>query len=420
MPLLFALVDANNFYVSCERVFDPFLERKPLVVLSNNDGCAISRSEEAKKIGVKMWMPYFKIVTEFGEKIIAKSSNYALYGEMSRRFHLLLSFYASHQEIYSIDESFLDFSAHPRPEHAASQIYARCLRDLWLPVCVGTWSTKTRAKFANMLAKKESEYCGRCHLENIQKSKLEHIFRHYSVWEVWWIGKNHREHLEKLQIRTIYDLYRADPLYIRNEFSIVMEKTVRELQWESCLELEEVENDRKMIMTSRSFGHMITKKADLSEALISFVTLWAEKLRMQGSQASSITISIQSNKYRQDLPQYTVSTTLIFLDPTDDTGVFIQWVQEWLEKIYHEGIYYKKAGVLIHQIEPKNGQLSLRMEVQNDKRKSLMKTLDRMNQLYGRSKIFFAWQGIAQNWKLLSEKRSPSYLHKWEDVPKVS
>jgi len=418
MKKLFALVDGNCFYASCERIFNPKYKGRPLVVLSNNDGCAVTRTDEAKQLWVKMWDPYFKIRNEFWDRVICKSSNYMLYWEISRRFHYLVGLYASWQEIYSIDESFLDFSMVPDVSHTSAQIYARCKRDLWLPVCVWVWSTKTRAKFANFLAKKNSHFRGRCNLEEMEKEEVEKFMRVYDVWEVWWVWRRNKDRLNALGIYSIYDLQQAQPQTMRSIFSVVMEKTVRELNGESCLELEEIGDKKKQIMTSRSFGKHVDTIAWLQSAITYFCMRGWEKLRKQESRAWSITVFVQSNRFRQDHKQYNNSYTLWFPVPTEDSGLLIKAAIQGLKHIFLPWIQYKKAWILLSNLESWIfEQVTLFWESTDPGRKKLMETLDRLNGKYGKDTMWFASRGNNEDWVMKCDNKSPDYLHNWKNVP---
>lgn len=418
MKKLFALVDANSFYASCERIFDPKLIWKPVVVLSNNDGCAVARTQEAKDLWVKMWTPYFKIKEEFWDAVIAKSSHYQLYWEISNRFHTIVWWYASGQEIYSIDESFLDFTFVPDVKHTMAQIYARCKRDLSLPVCVWVWSTKTRAKLANHIAKKNPEFFGRCDLESLPHETVKKYMRLYDVWDVWWIWRKNKDRLEAMWIYSIYDLQQSNPFTMKSLFSVVMAKTVRELNWESCLELEEISEDKQQIMCSRSFWEMISELDELIESITLHATRAWEKLRQQDSRAGSISVFVQSNRHRKDLIQYWRQYTYTFSVPTNDTKDLIQWAIEWLRMIYLPWIMYKKSGILLSNLESWDfEQVTLFWEQSNPKRKKLMETLDRLNSKHWKQSVFFASQWIKNSWDMRCNNKSPSYLHKITDVP---
>lgn len=417
---LYALVDANNFYVSCERLFNPNLENKPVIVLSNNDGCAVSRSQEAKDLWVKMGAPYFMIQKIFGKQVIALSSNYTLYGEMSSRFHRLVWKFWSRQEVYSIDESFIDVMEVRNIKWQMAQIYLHCKRDLGLPVCVGVWASKTLAKFANHIAKKNPEFKGRCNFEDFSQAEKNFWMKKYGVEDIWGIGKQMTDKLKALGIMTVYDFAHYDPMEMRMRFSIVYSKMVMELNGESCLEIEEIQEKKKQIVTSRSFWDMVTEIEDLSSAISYFAQKWAEKLRKQWSKANSAIVFIRSNKFREDLDQFWVSKTITFPFPTNDTTIIIPHCIKALKDIFKSGIYYKKAGVIFSDFENgNNGQMDLFGESNNPQKEKLMNVVDRINEK-NKNLIFFGTSGLNKNWGMRNEMKSPNYLHDIKQVPCIS
>jgi DNA polymerase V len=294
-----ALIDVNNFYVSCERVFNPKLNGKPVVVLSNNDGCAIARSNEAKALGIKMGEPWFKLrdlAQQHG--IIAHSSNYALYADMSNRVMEILSGFSPNQEVYSIDECFLDLTGMPRPHLAiASRMRVMIRQYTGLPVCVGIGPSKTLAKLANHCAKKGYTPDGVCDFNAWTPEQLDAQLAKIEIGEVWGIGRRLVPKLNALGIRTVLDLKRVDPEYMRQQFSVVMEKTVRELRGQACIELEEVAPAKKQIVSSRSFGFPVTDIQSLSEALSLYTSRAAEKLRKQQSFATLLAVFIHTSPF---------------------------------------------------------------------------------------------------------------------------
>ncbi len=279
-----ALIDVNNFYVSCERVFNPKLENKPVVVLSNNDGCAISRSNEAKALGIKMGIPFFKIrdIVNAG-KLTAVSSNYTLYLDMSHRVMSLLSKFSPDQEIYSVDESFLDLSSFKSKDliKYGQQIKSKIKQWTGLPVPIGIGSTKTLSKLANHIAKKNPSFKGVCNLNVMEEDTLDTWMSHIAVNEVWGVGRSLAPKLNMIGIMSVLDLKNADPEYIRQQFSVVLEKTVRELNGVMCMELKDIEEPNKEIMVSRSFGRRVRDKQELIEALTSYTSRAAERMRKQ-------------------------------------------------------------------------------------------------------------------------------------------
>ena len=280
-----ALIDVNNFYVSCERVFNPSLKHQPIIVLSNNDGCVISRSDEAKALGIKMGEPWFKcqdLVKKYN--IQGLSSNYALYADMSNRVMTILSDFSPNQEVYSIDECFLDITGFNKDlKEYGQEMRSRILKWTGLPVCVGIGATKTLAKLANHIAKKQSQFNGVCNLNVLSKDELNKLLSNIDVAEVWGVGRRLASKLKTLGINTVLDLKLADPEYLRQQFSIVMAKIVSELNGTVCIELEEIVPPRKQILSSRSFGHPVRDYNSLAESITLYMSRAAEKLRSQQS-----------------------------------------------------------------------------------------------------------------------------------------
>lgn len=336
---LFALVDCNNFYASCERAFDPTLRGKPLVVLSNNDGCVVSRSAEAKALGIKMGVPWFEI-KELERKagLIGKSSNYALYGSLSNRVMGILGDMATRQEIYSIDESFLDVTGISDPEDLGRQMKARTLQWAHMPVCVGIASTKTRAKLANEIAKKATMLRGVFNLERLTEIQENSLLSKIHVSDVWGVGYRITKRLEQINVRTALDLRNADTDLIRERFGVVLSRTVAELKGTSCLHLEDVRPTKKQIMNSRSFGRLVTDIGELREAVVMHATRAAEKLRTEGCAAGGVHVFIQSNPFREQDRQYQASRYISLSTVTQDTRRIIAAASHGLEDMYVRGI----------------------------------------------------------------------------------
>jgi len=302
-----ALIDVNNFYVSCERVFNPKLEGRPVVVLSNNDGCAVARSNEVKALGVKMGQPWFQL-KDLAKKhgIIAYSSNYALYADMSNRVMSILSMFSPEQEIYSIDECFLDLTGFKRHSHTGygQKIRKRIKQWTGLPVCVGIGSTKTLAKLANHIAKKNLEFNGVCDLNSLSPQQQEDWFSKIEVGEIWGVGRRLAPKLHEIGIKTVWDLQTASPSQLRARFSVVMEKIIREINGTSCIELEEINPPKKQIVSSRSFGIPVSDLASLEESVSLYISRATEKLRRQQSYAGSVHVSIRTSPFNEKEPYY--------------------------------------------------------------------------------------------------------------------
>ena len=323
---LFALVDVNNFYVSCERVFNRKLETVPMVVLSNNDGCAVARSNEVKALGVKMGEPWFKL-KELAKQhgILAFSSNYTLYGDMSNRATEVLRQFSPDIEVYSIDESFLRVETvaqlHGSATAMGQSIRQRVKQWTGLPVCVGFGGSKTLAKFANHLAKKQPIFNSVCDLSALTKVELHDWMRKIAVSEVWGVGRRIAARLEPIGIATVYDLMCADAKALRNQFGVVMERTASELQGVSCLELEDVAPSKKQIMASRSFGAMAHNIDELREAVSWHVGRATEKLRAQHEVAGAVYVFVQTNRFKEHEQQYNGSVIVPLADVSDDSMV---------------------------------------------------------------------------------------------------
>jgi len=421
MPI--ALVDCNNFYVSCERVFNPRLEGKPVVVLSNNDGCAVARSAEVKALGIKMGEPWFKM-KEVAQKhgIIALSSNYSLYGDMSARVMSILSDFSPNQEIYSIDECFLDLDGFdPNTLMDYGQKMRQTVRQsTGIPVCVGMADTKTLAKLANHCAKKGlAGSNGVCNFGSMDKQQLSALFSDIPVGEVWGIGRRITAKLNEMGILTIQDLRSADPEYIRQQFSVVVERTVKEINGIPCIELEDAAQPRQQIMVSRSFGNEVSQLADLSESISYYATLAAEKLRHDGSVASSLCVFVRTNPFKDDVPQYSRSMVVPLLRPTDDTFKLVQAALQGLKQIYRTGYGYKKSGVLLMALQPKGSvQASLFDEPEDQaKSDSMMRVMDAINRKMGKGSVTVASSGVRPRWAMRREKKSPSYTTEWGELP---
>jgi len=422
MPV-FALVDCNNFYASCEKVFDPKLTDKPIVVLSNNDGCVVARSAEVKALGIPMGVPWFKIQQEAKQYgIQAFSSNYALYADMSNRVVEVLRQFAPQLEVYSIDESFLDLSGFHRDLiEYGQEIRQRIQQWLGLAVCVGIASTKTLAKLANHCAKKGlAGVAGVCDFTTMNHAELAQLFGRIEVGEVWGVGRKIEARLADLGITTVQQLRAADPDLIRAKFSVVLERTVRELQGQSCLALEEVAPDKQQIMCSRSFGQYVYDHAELAEVVSSYVARAAEKLRAQDSLAGALLVFIQTNPFNPKAPQYQRSLSLPLPEATADTRVLVRWALKGLRRIYRPGFAYQKAGVLLSDLRPRTmAQASLFADPGAERRQQLMTTLDDINQRWGKGTLRTAAEGRDKPWQMKRQRLSPRYTTDWEGLPVV-
>lgn len=421
-----ALVDVNNFYVSCERVFNPKLIGKPVVVLSNNDGCAVARSNEVKALGVGMGAPWFKfkdLARQHG--IIALSSNYALYADMSNRVMSILRQFSPDQEVYSIDECFLDLTSF---KHIDRTVYGQAIRQrIWqwtgLPVCVGIGSTKTLAKLANHCAKKRPQFNGVCDFNAMTPQALDALLASIEIGEIWGVGRRLSVKLNQLGFHTALDLKQADPETLRQNFSVVMEKTIRELNGTVCIELEEVTPKKKQILSSRSFGIAVTDKESLSQSISLYMTRAAEKLRRQDSYAASVFVYIRTSPFKPDEPQYSNGITLPISTPTDDTMTLVSIALMGLDVLYKPGYRYAKAGVMLSEIVPKEGiQQDLFGSLDTttpQKSAKLMAALDQINRKMGKDSLKLASEGFRKPWKMRQKNKSPGYTTRWEDLIRV-
>jgi len=419
---VFALVDVNNFYVSCERVFDWRLIGKPVVVLSNNDGCAVARSNEAKALGIKMGDPWFQLKDLVRDKgLIGLSSNYTLYGDMSARVMKILADMAPRQEVYSIDESFLDLAGIPNRIEHGQAIRHRVLKWTGLPVCVGIGSSKTEAKLANFLAKKRPQYGSVCDLAAMTDDERTAVLESIDVGEVWGIGSQLTKKLGMKGITTARGLRDANAGSLRQAHGVVMERTVRELRGDSCMSLELIAPARREIMCSRSFSHDVTTYQQLRESVLTYVCRAAEKLRRQRSETAAVMVFVQTNAHK-DVPQYGRRAVVSLPASTDDTLILANAAVQGLKTIYRDGYRYKKSGTMLIDLTPKGmHQATLFNGVASDpKHDALNAVMDKINARYGRSTLALAGAGLEKPWKLRAENRSPPYTTDWNQLPRVS
>ncbi len=416
-----ALIDVNNFYVSCERVFNPKLNNKPVVVLSNNDGCAVARSNEVKALGVGMGAPWFKLKDLAKQhNILAYSSNYALYADMSNRVMSILKHYSPDQEVYSIDESFLDLTAFKSKDLVEYAQHMRQRIKQWtgLPVCVGIGSTKTLSKLANHCAKKRTVFNSVCNLNSMTPEAVNQMFSEIDVSEVWGVGRKLAPKLNALGINTVLDLKRANPERLRQQFSVVVKKTIRELNGVVCIELEEIAPPKKQILSSRSFGYPVTDYNSLAESVTLYMSRAAEKLRRQQSYAGSVYIFIRTSPFKENERFYSNGRTIALPSPTDDTRQLVSVALWGLKQIYVPNLNYAKAGIMLGELVPTQGiQTDLfSMQSSNPKSAELMATLDSINRKMGKESVKLASEGFSRPWNMKQENKSPSYTTSWNDV----
>ena len=428
---MFALVDGNNFYVSCERVFRPSLNGRPVVVLSNNDGCAIARSNEAKALGIKMGAPWFQIRhMEDSDGLVALSANFTLYGDMSDRMMSLAAGLGPTQEIYSIDESFIGLQGvRGDLTKRAHAIRARINQWVGIPCGVGIGQTKTLAKLANHIAKTAERKPGSypaelaqvCNLAALPPQDLDDVLATTLVEEVWGVGRKLAAQLHEGGVHTVLDLARLDPATVRSRWSVVLERTVRELQGMQCIDLDDAPAPKKQIACTRSFGQAITELAPLVEAVSEFASRAAEKLRQQGGVASQLLVFCHTSPFRPG-PRFNRSIVVPLRRPTADTGELVSAAAASMRRIYKPGYKMAKAGVMLLDLVPGGvlqGEVDLEEKDHRD-RTRLMVALDALNQRYGKGTVHSANTGGTnkrQAWVMKQERCTPQYTTRWEDVP---
>ncbi|MFJ4065990.1 Y-family DNA polymerase [Pseudomonas sp. NPDC089996] len=414
---VFALIDCNSFYASCERVFRPDLQRTPIVVLSNNDGCVIARSAEAKPL-VKMGQPYFQVKDLLRRHgVVAFSSNYALYGDMSQRVMTVIEGMVPALEVYSIDEAFADLAGMPGDlDRLGRDIRARVLKHTGIPVGVGIGATKTLAKLANHAAKRWADHSGGV-VDLRDPVKRDWVLKRCEVSDVWGVGARLTAHLRALDIRSAWDLAHADAWSLRNQFSVVLEKTARELAGTPCLGLEEVEPPRQEICCSRMFGQRLTELAPLKEAVATYVMRAAEKLRKQRSLAQRMRVSIRTGMFNPDEPRYANGVVVQLPYPTDDERLLTRMALEAVERVYRQGFRYSKAEVLLMEL-CQRGEVTgdLFTPTQSVKAERVMQVIDGVNGRWGRGTLRSAAVPAAAQWAMRRELMSAGYTTRLQEV----
>lgn len=425
-PKRLALIDCNNFYVSCEQAFNPALRKRPVVVLSNNDGCVVSRSAEAKQAGIPMGVPYFQIRQQLAAiRGVVLSSNYVLYADMSRRAMRLIREQFPQQEIYSIDECFVDLTG-LSPDQAlvhAFKLKQQLLQCLSLPVSIGIGSTKTLAKLAATLAKRPGA-SGVANFSHPMSPERLAEMRQQPVSEIWGIGRRTTQSLEAAHVLTVGDLLDKPVSWIRKRYSITLLRTVEELKGQDQLGLQQAAVPRQQIIASRSFGHPVYTKSELGEALATFVARAAERLRADHSLASTMQIYVHAKDPAADGEACADATLLNLPHATDDTRLLIQQALSGLHKIYQSGLKYKKAGVILSGIRSADirqpGLTGLYPEAVAPS--PVMKLMDQVNQRYGRDTIRSASMGVdaKASWHMSCSRRSRRYTTCLEELPVLS
>ncbi|QIE96552.1 translesion error-prone DNA polymerase V subunit UmuC [Pantoea stewartii] len=419
---MFALVDVNSFYASCETVFRPDLRGKPVVVLSNNDGCVIARSAEAKALQIPMGAPYFKLKNEFRRHgVEVFSSNYALYADMSNRVMTTLEDMCPAVEIYSIDEAFMCLDGMQRLtslEDLGRKVRARVKQETHLTVGVGIAQTKTLAKLANHAAKKWTKTGGVLDLSNIDRQKK--LLALVPVEDVWGVGRRISKKLNAMGITTAKDLSEQSTYIIRKHFNVVLERTVRELRGEPCLELEEFAPTKQQIVCSRSFGSRITEYMDMRQAVCAFAERAAEKLRKERQYCKQIAVFVRTSPHAEGEVFYGNQAAGKLLTPSNDTRDIIRVAMDALDQIWLDGHRYMKAGVMLGDFFSQGvSQLNLFDEYRpQPNSEALMRVVDGLNQS-GKANLFFAGQGIEKSWSMKREMLSPAYTTRFADLPVV-
>ena len=420
---MYALVDCNNFYASCERVFDPSLEHRPVVVLSNNDGCVIARSQEAKDLGIKMGEPIFKCRDRIRKHdIVVRSSNYTLYQDLSRRVVETIRHFVPDIEVYSIDEVFLDLVPMvERDLEALSRTVRHTVRK-WtgIPVSIGLGTTKTLAKAANRIAKRRPGADGFHRFPDADPERTRTL-EAIGIQDVWGIGRRWARRFTDLGIRTALDLSRVPPSEVRRNFNVVAMRTALELRGVPCQQLETVPEPRQTLVRSRSFGEMVTEWTDLSEAIATHATRAAEKLRAEGGRAGRLSVFLNTNRFREDLPQYHRSGTCELLPHTNTTPVILGKAMEIGRRLWRAGFHYKKAGVMLSELAFEHAQTSLFDDRDHARDERLMAALDRINQKMGAHTLHPAATGRPdrQRWQMKRGFHSPKYTTRWSDLPQT-
>lgn len=424
---IFALVDINNCYVSCERIFNPSLNHKSVIIVSNNDGCAVARSQEAKNLGIKMGVPLFQIrdiVERHNVQVL--SSNYALYAEMSRRFMKVLGEFVTpqEQEIYSIDECYLDLTAYATNidlTEYAHTILARLQKWLGLPACIGIGRSKTESKIANHIAKKNKQLNGVCNLISVDYCWTEYMYQYIDVGEIWGIGRQHAKKLNSMGIFTVFDFINISPQLIKDQFSIVMQRTLLELLGISCIELEQVPQAKKQIIASRSFGQKVYSKDDLKEAISLYVQDAVSRLRNDKLLCGCIIAFVQSNPFDSSQPFYKRSEAYALPEPSDNSLLLTKIATMMINSLYKENIAFKKCGVILTCLESKERHIfdmftDMTQVEQSDR---LMDSLDDIHSKFGKKKIAIGASMMPhRTWNMSRNHLSQNYF-KWDQLLRI-
>ncbi|MGB2404006.1 MAG: Y-family DNA polymerase [Flavobacteriaceae bacterium] len=419
--MMFALVDCNNFYASCERVFQPQWKNKPIVILSNNDGCVIARSNEAKALGVPMGAPAFQYKALFArEKIKVFSSNYPLYGDMSSRVMKILERYTPNSEIYSIDEAFLQFKGF---DHFDLDAEARAMKkqvQQWtgIPVSIGIAPSKGLAKIANKIAKKFAHKTGGVYLMETEKQRIKAL-QWTKTKDIWGIGRRHAKRLEAQGIQTAYDFSNLPDSWIKKHMSVLELRLKKDLLGLPYIQLDETQATKKSIATTRSFQSNLSEYWEIEERVVTYANSCAEKLRQQKSSCKALLVFVQSNPHHEGSQQYRNSCVITLPYATDSSIILGQYAASGLKSIFKKGIEYKKAGVILMGLSPTaEKQLNLFHTDQN-KHDTLMQAIDKVHQRFGPNRIKLANQDLNQTWKMRQEHLSARFTTELNDVIRV-
>lgn len=418
---MFALVDCNNFYASCERVFNPNLQGKPVAILSNNDGCVISRSDEAKALNLPMGAPIFKWEV-FCEQNNIKvfSSNYPLYGDMSNRVMSILQQFTPDVEVYSIDEAFLQFKRFNNDdfENYGIQIRHRILKWTGIPTCVGIAPTKSLSKVANKIARKFPKQTQGVYVIDSEEKRIKAL-KWLKIEDVWGIGYRLAKRLKSKGCKTGFDFTQLPNEWVRNNFSVTELKLKNDLEGSPHIQLDEITN-KSAIATTRSFEYTFSDIDNIKERISTFATSCAEKLRKQQSSCYMITVTLSSDRHKKEAKQYRVSKTVQLAYPTDSTLIISSQAVKAATSMFKSGIKYKRAGVIVMGLVPNNNYQLHLFENENPKHKPLMVAIDKLNKKYKDYKIKLGNQDLERTWKMRQERLSPKYTTNINDIIKVT
>ena len=415
---VFALVDCNNFYASCERIFQPTLNDKPIAILSNNDGCVIARSNEAKALGLPMGAPAHKFSSFFMQyKVQVFSSNYPLYGDMSQRVMDVLRQFTPEVEVYSIDEAFLHFDgfAHYDMEAYAQQMRKRVHKWTGIPVSIGLGPSKGLAKVANRVAKKFANRTKGVYVIDSEEKRIKAL-KWLPIADVWGIGRQHARRLALNEVKTAYDFTQLSDDWVRKQMSVVGLRLKKDLEGTATIPMEMIASPKKAIATTRSFESLITSCEEVRERISTYATLCAEKLRKQGSSCHAVYVFVRSNPFMPDLPQYRNGMLVTMPFASQSSLTISKYALKGLEHIFKDGIQYKKAGVMVTGIVPKNAQQLTLFDGEDSRHDALMQRIDQLHRKYGPHKIKLANQDLSRTFKMKQAHLSPRYTTDIHDI----